>query len=504
MPAQITLRVVQGELSGQEFAFDERTTCIIGRHKDCSPRIPNDAVHKTISRHHCLLDINPPDIRIRDFGSRNGTHVNGKKIGQREKGQTAEEAAKRKFPEYDLKDGDEIRLQKTAFKVSVFVPTVCSKCSVEIAEPDKAAGHVRENTYLCPNCRKERAKPPSQPTRPKCLKCGRDVLSEIGDNRQGDYICQNCKKDPWQLLKKLLGLANQGQRDLLGIKGYSVLKELDRGGMGAVYLARNIETNEEIALKIMLPQVAVNERGKEAFLRETRNTQALSHQHIVKLLDSGCSQGTFFLTLEFCDGGNVDDLMKRRDGLLSIDEALKIIFQVLDGLEYAHRAEIPYVKLRDGKVVRGRGLVHRDLKPHNIFLTTAGGTTVAKVGDYGLSKAFDMAGLSGHTCTGEVAGTPCFMPRQQIINFRDAKPEVDVWAAAASLYCMLTGAPPRDFSLNRDIWQIVLQTSAVPIRKRKPGIPKRLAEVIDHALVDNPEIGFKSADQFKRALQQVV
>jgi serine/threonine protein kinase len=274
--------------------------------------------------------------------------------------------------------------------------------------------------------------------------------------------------------------------------------------MGAVYLARHEDTNEQVAIKIMLPQVAVSERAQESFLREARNTQALVHRNIVSVRDSGCSDGTFFLTIEFCERGSVDKLMMSREGVLPIDEALSITMHVLDGLEYAHQAEIPEVKLRDGRIVKGRGIVHRDLKPGNIFQTNADGQVVAKIGDYGLSKAFDMAGLSGHTCTGEVAGTPCFMPRQQILNYRDSKPEVDVWAAAASLYSMLTGYPPRDFTLPLDVWRIVLQTSAVPIRRRKPRIPTQLAEVIDHALVDDPEIGFRSAAEFKRALQQSV
>ena len=77
MPAKVSLRVQQGNLASQEFTFDERTICIIGRAPDCSPRIPDDAEHKRVSRHHCLLDINAPDICVRDFGSLNGTYVNG-------------------------------------------------------------------------------------------------------------------------------------------------------------------------------------------------------------------------------------------------------------------------------------------------------------------------------------------------------------------------------------------------------------------------------------------
>ena len=126
------------------------------------------------------------------------------------------------------------------------------------------------------------------------------------------------------------------------------------------------------------------------------------------------------------------------------------------------------------------------------------------IGEYGLAKAFDMAGLSGHTCTGEVAGTPQFMPRQQVLKFKDLRPEADVWAMAAALYNMLTQHFPRHFPKGCDPWPTILETSAVPIRQRNPAIPPRLAEVIDHALVDDPEIGFKSAAEFKQALVQVM
>jgi serine/threonine-protein kinase len=388
------------------------------------------------------MDINPPDIRVRDFGSRNGTFLNDKKIGQRKKGQTPEEGAKLVFREHDLRDGDLVRLEKTTFQVCIAVPAVCGRCQAEVPEPERESARVNEKDYLCANCRKSNERLPTEPKRQQCAKCGRDVSAEKGANRQGTYICQQCKRDPWLLLKKMLGLASQGRRELFAIRGYSIVKELGRGGMGAVYLARHEDTNEQVAIKIMLPQVAVSERAQESFLREARNTQALVHRNIVSVRDSGCSDGTFFLTIEFCERGSVDKLMMSREGVLPIDEALSITMHVLDGLEYAHQAEIPEVKLRDGRIVKGRGIVHRDLKPGNIFQTNADGQVVAKIGDYGLSKAFDMAGLSGHTCTGEVAGTPCFMPRQQILNYRDSKPEVDVWAAAASLYSMLTGYPP--------------------------------------------------------------
>ena len=180
---------------------------------------------------------------------------------------------------------------------------------------------------------------------------------------------------------------------------------------------------------------------------------------------------------------------------------MAIICDVLDGLEYAHNATIPNVKLKDGRYAEGHGLTHRDLSPHNILLTEVRGMRTAKVSDFGLSRAFDLAGLSGLARTGNTAGKPWFMPRQQVVNFKYAGPEVDVWAAAACLYNMLTGDFPRDFLQGKDVWQTVLESEPVPIRQRNPSIPSCLAEVIDKALIDRPAIMFKTAADLKKALQ---
>jgi serine/threonine protein kinase len=307
----------------------------------------------------------------------------------------------------------------------------------------------------------------------------------MGESRHGEFICADCKADPARIVQHLLDLANRGDESLLAIRGYRVLKELGRGGMGAVYLARHDQTGEQVALKVMLPRIAADDHARQLFLREVDSTRALRHPNVVWLRDAGCSHGTFFFTLEYCDGGSVDQLLKRHGGPLPLAEAAPIILQALDGLDYAHNL----------------GLVHRDLKPHNLFLSGSGPARVAKVGDYGLGKAFDSAGLSGLTCSGAVMGSPSFMPRQQVINFKYARPEVDVWALAASFYHLLTGSPPRDFPAGVDRWLVVLQSDAVPIRRRNPSVLPKLAEVIDRALVDKPAIPFKTAAEFKRALE---
>lgn len=452
MPAKITLTVTEGSLKGQIFEFSDRTTCIIGRAGDCYVRLPNDEAHGSISRYHCRLDINPPQVRVRDFGSKNGTYVNGQKIGQRQSDQTAQEAVQMEFPEYELKDGDEIRLSKTVFRVSIETGTAAKETeTLEL----RAGGNLREQTET--------------------------LVS------RGAAVLPSKTKDS----------------NLPEIAGHTTLKLLGKGGCGAVYLARHNGTGEKVALKVMLPERTDSRRHIDWFLREVENTKALKHPNVVRLLDSGYWDGTFFCLLEYCDGGTLLDLMRARGGRVPVGEAVPILLQVLEGLEYAHSAEIPNVRQADGSFVKGRGLVHRDLKPANIFLAFAGKSPTAKIGDYGLAKAFDSAGLSGQTVSGTTAGTPAFMPRQQVINFKYAKPEVDVWAAAATLYYILTGTPPRDFT-GTDRWLAVLQTEPVPVRFRDASIPQPLAEVIDFALADKPEIHFKSAAEFKQALERVL
>ncbi len=464
MSAKVTLTVTQGSLKGRQFIFEDRTTCLIGRSSDCQLKLPNDELHRTISRYHCLLDINPPDIRVRDFGSKNGTYINDQKIGQRRQNQTAKEGVKMTFPEHDLKEGDGIKIGKTVFEISI----------EGVREGDKS------DFTNFPN---------------KSSSMGATLV-------EGSPATWE-KSDFQDRIKNLIQQAKRGEINLLSLRDYTILKVLGQGKSSEVYLALDDRSGELVAIKMMLPQVIVSQRAREEFMREAENTKTLNHPNIVKLKDEGYFNGAFFFTLEYCHGGSVLDLMKQRGGKLSCDEAVPIILQALDGLEYAHNAEIPYLKKEDGTLRKGRGFVHGQIKPDNIFLANVSGSPQVKIADYGLAKAFDLAGLSGQTMSGDTAGIPIFVPRQQVINFNYSKPEIDVWAMAATAYNMLTGTYPRDFT-NKDPFLVVLQTNTVPIREREPSIPKEIAEVIDLALRDTPEIYFKTAADFKLALLKVI
>lgn len=497
MPAVVTFTCVKGPLDGQEFSFNERATLLIGRAEDCRIRIPRTEETMEVSRHHCLVEVSPPLARIRDFGSLNGTFLNEERIGSRDPSQAPGQVTPRS-PQRDLADGDAIRLAGVVLKVGIVAPVLCDDCRAEIPKPQVAAARKPGGGHRCPACRAKQAAELQREQERRRKQAQAKPAPKPAQPPKPDL------KDPLALIRFLLEQAGQGAPEVQNIKGYEIVKTLGKGGMGAVYLARRQGTGQEVALKVMLPQVAANKDSVAKFQREMANATSLRHPNIVQSYESGYSDNTFYLTMEVCNGGSMDELLRAKGGKLDPGPALELIKQALDGLDYMHKAVIPNVKLANGKYGQGTGLVHRDLKPANLFLNKTGQGYTVKVADLGLAKAFDQAGLSGLTMTGQAAGSPPFMPRQQVIDFLNSKPEVDVWAIAATLYNMLTGAFPRDFQKGKDVWLTVLQTQAVPIRKRNPSIPGRIAEVIDAALVDKPVIGFASMREFRDELRRAM
>ncbi len=286
-------------------------------------------------------------------------------------------------------------------------------------------------------------------------------------------LCATCQADPGRAVRHLLAQVAQAapdQKSLCSIQGYTLLQELGRGGMGAVYLVRNESTGEEVALKVLLPKVAVTKRATAAFQREAEITRCLHHPQVVMLRELGYVPNIFFFTLEYCPGGSLADRLRHYGGPLPIDEACGYILQALTGLHYVHTVPLQ-ARQADGTMRAVTGVVHRDIKPANLLLAGSRDTPVVKVGDFGIAKAFELAGLSGMTRTGDIIGTARYMPRQSVIDFRYARPAVDVWAMAASLYELLTGTVPRDFPPGCEPFLVVLHQGAVPIHQRNPRFP---------------------------------
>ena len=456
MLTSITLSFLNSSHQGQAHTYTERTTCLIGRGDDCDIQLPTTKEFSAISRRHCLLNINPPQITIRDLGSKSGTYINEQKIGQRPKHLSPEEAQKLSFIETELKDNDTIRIDTLLIQVTTsYTAPKSDTFQFSQAQQDEEA-----------------------------------LVAAPPQGNLMDFV------KGW--LKKLIK-GDDPDPSLLPIHGYYLSEVLGKGAFGEVYLATHQKTQNQVALKVMLPEVANHPRQKEQFLREVENTKPLKHPNIVQLLDYGFSEGIFYFTLEYCEADNLEQYLEKFTKPLTVKEALSLIIPILDGLHYAHAVEIPYVKQRDGGLGTAKGLVHRDLKPSNILLTEKDGKLIPKIADFGIAKAFDNAGLSGLSRSGQhLEGTFPFMSRAQVLHFKYAQPEIDVWAAAACLYYLLTRKYPRDFG--GDPLLTVLQTHPVPIQRRNTEIPDRLATVIDQALDDSGKLHFQTALEFKQAL----
>jgi serine/threonine protein kinase len=411
MPGSVRLVVTAGPIRGQRYEFTSHDTFLFGRAADCHARLAANDV--SASRHHFLLEANPPRARVRDLGSLNGTHVNGTRHGGRGAGGATAEV--------DLSDGDEIRVGATLIRVEIETPPTA------VLEP---ALHT--------------------------------ALRRAGAGARPDEAPPGSAIGP-----------------------YAVLRLIGRGGMGAVYLARHEGSGVPVALKVLLPDALADESLRELFLRETEVLRALRHPNIVGVLDAGADAGRLYLALEYCARGSAEALRQQRGGRLPLPTVLRLSADVLDGLAYAHAC----------------GIVHRDIKPDNVLLAEDG---TARLGDFGLAKSFQQAGLSGMTATGAVAGTFYFMPREQLTSFREARPVSDVWSAAATVYYLLTGEYPRDFAAQQDPLAVVLRDGPVPLRTRDPQVPADLAEVLDRALADDTQLRYPDAGAFARALRAVL
>lgn len=498
MPSKVLLTALRGPIEGTKYRFDEPMLCMVGRAESCMLRLIDEA-GDGVSRHHCLLDIKPPNASICDLGSRNGTLLNRERLPQSET--------------RTLASGDIIQIGQNAFEITLIAARKCCICGEEMPE-HVPLSNTRTSRIVCDNCilgGKEAYDPGAAKTAlfQVCSVCGQRIASNQlnGQMWQEDslsFICADCAQNQNEMGKtfRMPKMELRRGKNMLQIKDFRVLNLIGRGGLGAVYLAENIKTLERVALKILLPEIAVEDQSRDDFIREAENLRALKHPNIVELKECGYTGGALFLALDYCAEGSLREYMLRTGITFKLKTALELTFQILDGLEYAHNVRLEQMSLLDAQIYTVKGLVHRDIKPANIFLVRqAGGMLAAKISDFGLAKAFDMAGISGCTRTGDFSGTLGFIPKQQYLNYKYVKPEVDIWATAATLYYMLTGKTPRNFSDPTDINRI-FENAPVPIKTNNPYIPDEIAAVIDSALDDRKTFRFRSADQLKFALQE--
>jgi serine/threonine-protein kinase len=259
--------------------------------------------------------------------------------------------------------------------------------------------------------------------------------------------------------------------------------------MAVVFLARDLRHERPVALKVLDAEL-VPTLGAERFQREIRVAARLQHPHILTVLDSGEAAGHLWFTMPFVEGESLRERL-RRDGALTLDDALQIAREVADGLDYAHR----------------HGVVHRDIKPENILLS--GGH--ALIADFGIARALaeptgEHAGPPASrpetalTETGLVVGTPAYMSPEQATGERALGASADVYSLGVVLYEMLAGEPPFSGPTAQAVIAKHFAGNIPSLRARRPAVPEAIEAAIRKALARAPEDRFPTAAAFAAAL----
>jgi len=264
------------------------------------------------------------------------------------------------------------------------------------------------------------------------------------------------------------------------IADYALVAKLGKGGMGWVFKGIHIETGKEVAIKILPPEMAKDEKFVTRFLREAQAATVLRHKNIVRVYEAGQYQSLYYIALEFIDGETVAHAMER-EKTIPLRQSLDIVYQVAEGLAYAHQ----------------RGIVHRDIKPANIMITKDG---VAKIMDMGLAKWTRSERFHDPTRPGFTVGSPAYMSPEQVVDPENLDGRTDIYSLGATLFHMLTGRPPH---LGRNAQEVMVKIvkSEVEYPEEMPDMVTRLLKKM---LAKRRSERFRNAEALIKALTQVM
>ena len=257
---------------------------------------------------------------------------------------------------------------------------------------------------------------------------------------------------------------------------YRVLSSLGAGGMADVYCAEDTHLGRQVALKVLYRRFAQDAEFVERFKREARSAAGLTHPNVVNVYDRGEHDGTYYIAMEYLPGSTLKDVIVEQ-GRLEQEAVIDIGVQILRAASFAHR----------------RGVVHRDLKPHNVMLDDAG---VAKVTDFGIARA----GASEMTEAGSIMGTAQYLSPEQAQG-NAATAQSDLYSVGIILYELLTGQLPFDGESAVAIAVQHLNDDPPPIRSLRPDVAPELEAAVMRALAKDPAARWADADEFIRALE---
>jgi serine/threonine protein kinase len=268
---------------------------------------------------------------------------------------------------------------------------------------------------------------------------------------------------------------------------YAIERELGRGGMATVYLARDLRHGRLVALKALRPELSAVV-GRERFARETAIAAGLNHPHILALFDSGSltaggAEPVLYYTMPYVEGRSLRERL-REEPQLSVDEAVTIARQVAEALDHAHR----------------QGIVHRDIKPENVLLAGEH----ALVADFGIARALSLAGGERLTETGLSVGTPAYMSPEQAAADGRLDGRSDLYSLGCMLYEMLAGQPPFTGSTSQAILARHAVDPVPSLRTVRPTVPHALEQAVTRVLAKVPADRFATAGAFSAALARAI
>lgn len=257
---------------------------------------------------------------------------------------------------------------------------------------------------------------------------------------------------------------------------YRIDRQLGIGGMGAVYRARDLELDRDVALKVIKPELEADEALLQRFKQEIILAREITHRNVVRTFDLGQADGIRFISMEFVAGRDLSEVIAER-GALPVDEAVAVVEQICLALDAAH----------------AEGVVHRDLKPHNVMIAGDGRVVVM---DFGIARSLQDSGM---TQTGAVLGTPDYMSPEQVKG-EPADARSDLFALGIIFYQMVTGDLPYKGNTPLATMFTRTQERARPVRDLKPEVPAFLSNVISRCLEISPHKRYQSAREILQDL----
>lgn len=261
---------------------------------------------------------------------------------------------------------------------------------------------------------------------------------------------------------------------------YKIVETAGSGGMATVYKAHDLITDKDVAIKMMKPDTAANKTNLSRFEREARAAASLNHQNIVKVVNVGSYQGLPYMVNEFIDGQNLRQVLDIR-GKFSFMEACDIMYQLCSAVMYAH----------------AHGVIHRDIKPQNIFLTSDG---TIKLGDFGIATFQD----STHVTRQEFVVGSVHYIAPEVAQGNPASTRSDVYSMGISFFELITGRVPFDGDNSVTIAVMHVRNKFPSIEKFNPKTPEAVENIIYKACMKNPNDRYVSAEMMRKDLEKIL